>query len=51
MGSHTQFLGKILLPYSAKRKQVMEVVFLVNEQNVSVIYIGITAISRYLLVG
>ena len=51
MGSHTEILGKILLPYSVKRKQVMEVVFLVYEQNVSVIYIDINAILWYLLVG
>ena len=38
----------ILLPYSDKRKQLLEMTFLVNEQNVSVMYIDINAISLYL---
>ena len=40
-----------LLPYSDKRKQLLKMTFLVNEQNVSVMYIDIkviNAISLYL---
>ena len=36
------------LPYSDKRKQLLKMKFLVNEQNVSVMYIDINAISLYL---
>ena len=36
------------LPYSDKRKQLLKMKFLVNEQNVSVIYIDINAISIFL---
>ena len=35
----------ILLPYSDKRKQLLKMTFLINEQNVSVMYIDINAIS------
>ena len=35
----------VILPYSVKRKQLLEVKFLVNEQNVSVMYIDINPIS------
>ena len=38
-------MRSIMLPYFDKRKQVMKVVFLINEQNVSVIYIDINATS------
>ena len=34
-----------ILPYSDKRKQLLKMTFLVNEQNVSVMYIDINAIS------
>ena len=34
-----------ILPYSDKRKQLLKMKFLVNEQNVSVMYIDINAIS------
>ena len=34
-----------ILPYSDERKQLLKIKFLVNEQNVSVIYIDINAIS------
>ena len=37
-----------ILPYSDKRKQLLKMTFLVNEQNVSVMYIDIIAISLYL---
>ena len=33
------------VPYSDKRKQLLKMAFLVNEQNVSVMYIDINAIS------
>ena len=36
------------LPYSDKRKQLLKMTFLVNEQNVSVMYIDINAISLYI---
>ena len=38
----------ITLPYSDKRKQLFKMTFPVNEQNVSVVYIDINAISLYL---
>ena len=34
-----------VLPYSDKRRQLLKVIFLVNEQNVSVMYIDINALS------
>ena len=34
-----------ILPYNDKRKQLLKMKFLVNEQNVSVMYIDINAIS------
>ena len=37
-----------ILPYSDKRKQLLNITFLINKQNVSVIYIDINAISLYL---
>ena len=37
-----------ILPYSDKRKQLLKMTFLVNEQNVSVMYIHINAISSYM---
>ena len=37
-----------MLPYSDKRKQLLKMTFLVNEQNVSVIYIDINRILSYL---
>ena len=40
--------GKCILPYSDKRKQLLKMTFLVNEQNVYVTYIDINAISLYL---
>ena len=36
---------KAVLPYFDKRQQVMKVLFLINEQNLSVIYIDINVIS------
>ena len=36
------------MPYTDKRKQLLKMEFLVNEQNVSVMYIDINAISLYL---
>ena len=38
----------IMLPYSDKRKQLLKMTFLVNEQNVSVMYIDINRILSYL---
>ena len=37
-----------MLPCNDKRKQLLKMTFLVNEQNVSVMYIDINAISLYL---
>ena len=37
-----------ILPYSDKRKQLLKMTILVNEQNVSVMYIDINTISLYL---
>ena len=34
-----------VLPYSDKRKQLLKMTFLINTQNVSVLYIDISAIS------
>ena len=34
-----------ILPYSDKRKQLLKMTFLVNEQNLSFMYIDINAIS------
>ena len=39
---------KTSLPYSDKREQLLKITRLVNEQNVSVTYIDINAISLYL---
>ena len=39
-----------LLPYNVKRKQLLKMIFLVNEQDVSVIYIGINAEYHYILI-
>ena len=43
--NHAKCNGICILPYSDKRKQLLKMKFLVNEQNVSVMYIGIDAIS------
>ena len=37
-----------VLPLFDKREQVMQVIFFINERNVSVMYIDINAISSYL---
>ena len=42
------FGGTLVVPYSDKRKQLLQMTFLVNEQNVSAMYIDINAISLYL---
>ena len=39
---------RFILPYNDKRKQLLKMTFLVNERNVSVMYIYIDAISLYL---
>ena len=40
-----QFSQGHILPYSDKRKQLLKMTFLINEQNVSVMYIDISAIK------
>ena len=44
----TLYRSLIHMPYSNKRKQLLKMAFLVNEQKVSVMYIDINAISLYL---
>ena len=44
-----QVLMRAFLPYSDKRKQLLKIIFSVNEQNVTVMFIDINAISLYAL--
>ena len=45
---HDMSRARSNLPYSDKRTQLLKITFLVNEQNVSVMYIEINAISSWL---
>ena len=47
-GHYHHRLCTAILSYSDKRKQLFKMTFLVNERNVSVMYIDINAISLYL---